>query len=115
MAFVDDMAEAYARADLVVCRAGAITVAELAAAGVASVLVPLPHAVDDHQTANARFLAERDAAILIPQRELTARRLVDVITGLTRQSLCQMAARARELGRPRATVEVADQCVAMAG
>jgi UDP-N-acetylglucosamine--N-acetylmuramyl-(pentapeptide) pyrophosphoryl-undecaprenol N-acetylglucosamine transferase len=115
VAFIDDMAEAYARADLVVCRAGAITVAELAAAGVASVLVPLPHAVDDHQTANARFLAERDAAILIPQRELTARRLVDVITGLTRQSLCQMAARARELGRPRATAEVADQCVAMAG
>jgi UDP-N-acetylglucosamine--N-acetylmuramyl-(pentapeptide) pyrophosphoryl-undecaprenol N-acetylglucosamine transferase len=99
----------------VVCRAGAITVAELAAAGVASVLVPLPHAVDDHQTANARFLAERDAAILIPQRELTARRLVDVITGVTRQSLSQMAARARALGRPGATAEVADQCVAMAG
>jgi len=115
VAFIDDMADAYARADLVVCRAGAITVAELAAAGVASILVPLPHAVDDHQTANARFLAEQDAAILMPQRELTARRLAEVISGLTRQSLCQMASKARELGRPQATAEVADHCVAMAG
>lgn len=115
VAFIDDMAAAYARADLIVCRAGAITVAELAAAGVASILVPLPHAVDDHQTANARFLAEHDAAILMPQRELTPRRLAELIGGLTRQSLCQMAAKARELGRPHATAEVADHCVAMAG
>lgn len=115
VAFIDDMAEAYARADIVVCRAGAITVAELAAAGVASILVPLPHAVDDHQTANARFLAEQDAAILMPQRELTPRRLAEVIGGLTRQSLRQMATKARELGRPQATTEVADHCVAMAG
>ena len=115
VAFIDDMSAAYARADIVVCRAGAITVAELAAAGVASILVPLPHAVDDHQTANARFLAERDAAILMPQRELTPHRLAEVIGSLTRQGLCQMAAKARELGRPHATSEVADHCVAMAG
>jgi len=115
VAFIDDMAAAYARADLVVCRAGAITIAELAAAGVASILVPLPHAVDDHQTANARYLAEQDAAVLLPQRELSARRLAEAIGGMTRQSLCQMAAKARELGRPRATSEVADHCVAMAG
>jgi len=77
--------------------------------------VPLPHAVDDHQTANARFLAEREAAILIPQRELTPRRLAEVVSGFTRNGLCQMAAKARELGRPGAAAEVADHCVAMAG
>ncbi|MGD8790282.1 MAG: undecaprenyldiphospho-muramoylpentapeptide beta-N-acetylglucosaminyltransferase [Burkholderiales bacterium] len=115
VAFIDDMADAYACADLVVCRAGAITVAELAAAGVASILVPLPHAVDDHQAANARFLAERDAAVLIPQRELTPRRMADAIAGFTRRGLCQMATRARELGRPDAASEVANQCVVMAG
>ena len=115
VAFIDDMAEAYMRADLVVCRAGAITVAELAAAGVASVLVPLPHAVDDHQTANARFLADREAAVLIPQRELTPRRLADVIMSVTREGLSQMAIKARTLGRPKAAEEVADHCVAMAG
>ena len=115
VAFIDNMADAYARADLVVCRAGAITVAELAAAGVASILVPLPHAVDDHQTANACFLADHEAAILIPQRELTPRRLADVITGFTREGLCKMASKARELGKPGAAGEVADHCVAMAG
>ena len=73
--FIDDMAGAYASADLVICRAGALTIAELAAAGVASVLVPFPHAVDDHQTGNARFLANAGAAILLPQRELTPERL----------------------------------------
>jgi UDP-N-acetylglucosamine:LPS N-acetylglucosamine transferase len=66
---------AYAWADLVICRAGALTVAELAVAGVASVLVPYPHAVDDHQTGNAQFLAQAGAAILLPQNELTAERL----------------------------------------
>jgi len=74
-AFIEDMAAAYAEADLVVCRAGATTVAEIAAAGVASVLVPYPHAVDDHQTANARFLADAGAAILVPESELSAERL----------------------------------------
>src|SRR5881396_3334226 len=71
-AFIEDMAAAYAEADLVVCRAGATTVAEIAAAGVASVLIPYPYAVDDHQTANARFLADAGAAVLVPQSELSA-------------------------------------------
>ncbi|UCH50310.1 MAG: undecaprenyldiphospho-muramoylpentapeptide beta-N-acetylglucosaminyltransferase [Betaproteobacteria bacterium] len=115
VAFIDDMADAYREADLVLCRAGAITVSELAAAGVASVLVPLPHAVDDHQTANARFLADGEAAVLIPQRELTPRRLADVIAGFTREGLSRMASKARALGKARATEEVADHCVAMAG
>jgi UDP-N-acetylglucosamine--N-acetylmuramyl-(pentapeptide) pyrophosphoryl-undecaprenol N-acetylglucosamine transferase len=72
VAFIDDMAAAYQWADLVLCRAGALTVAELAATGVASVLVPFPYAVDDHQTANARFLSLAGGAILLPQSELTA-------------------------------------------
>ena len=67
VAFIDDMARRYAEADLVICRAGAVTIAELSAGGVASILVPFPHAVDDHQTANARFLADKGAAILVPQ------------------------------------------------
>ncbi len=115
VAFIDDMAAAYQQADLVVCRAGAITVAELAAAGVASILVPLPHAVDDHQTANARYLAGAEAALLIPQRELTPRRLADAISGFTRERLSRMADKARALGKARATEEVADHCVALAG
>src|SRR5204863_9898873 len=69
--FIDDMARRYAEADLVICRAGAVTIAELSAAGMASILVPFPHAVDDHQSANARFLADRGAAILLPQTQLT--------------------------------------------
>jgi UDP-N-acetylglucosamine--N-acetylmuramyl-(pentapeptide) pyrophosphoryl-undecaprenol N-acetylglucosamine transferase len=77
--FIDDMAARYAQADLVICRAGALTVAELAAAGVASVLVPFPHAVDDHQTGNARFLSEAGAAILLPQKELTPEKLAALL------------------------------------
>jgi UDP-N-acetylglucosamine--N-acetylmuramyl-(pentapeptide) pyrophosphoryl-undecaprenol N-acetylglucosamine transferase len=112
--FIDDMAAAYASADLVVCRAGAMTVAELAAVGAASVLVPYPHAVDDHQTVNARFLAERDAAVLMPQSELTADRLAGLVGGLDRGRLLEMAARAREAARPDATARVADVCEAIA-
>src|SRR5438093_2715862 len=83
-AFIEDMAAAYAEADLVVCRAGATTVAEIAAAGVASVLIPYPHAVDDHQTANARFLANAGAAVLVPQSELSPERLAKVLAGFAR-------------------------------
>lgn len=111
--FIDDMAGAYAWADLVICRAGALTVAELAAAGVASVLVPFPHAVDDHQTGNARFLSSAGAAILLPQSELTPERLAD-LRHLSRQQLLQMAEQARSLARPAATVDVASVCVEMA-
>jgi hypothetical protein len=86
VAFVNDMAGAYDWADLVICRAGALTVAELAAAGVASLLVPFPHAVDDHQTSNARFLSSAGAAILLPQNQLTPERLAE-IRNLSRQQL----------------------------
>ena len=102
-------------ADLVICRAGALTVSELAAAGVASVLVPFPHAVDDHQTHNARFLADRSAAVLLPQNELTPRKLANLLLGFTRDRLLEMARRARELGKADAARVVADHCVAVAG
>lgn len=113
--FIADMAGAYASADLVICRAGALTIAELAVAGVASVLVPFPHAVDDHQTHNARFLSERMAALLLPQEELTPRRLADLLLGFTREKLLDMARRARALGKPEATRIVAEHCMAAAG
>jgi UDP-N-acetylglucosamine--N-acetylmuramyl-(pentapeptide) pyrophosphoryl-undecaprenol N-acetylglucosamine transferase len=113
MPFIDDMAEAYEWADLVICRAGALTVAELAVAGAASILVPFPHAVDDHQTANARYLSDAGAAILIQQDELTAQRLAGELLQLQgeRGRLLDMARRARELGRPDATRDVADICL----
>ena len=113
-AFIDDIAGRYAEADLIICRAGASTIAELAAAGVASVLVPYPQAVDDHQTANARFLAERGAALLIPQGELTPQRLAEVLAGLDRARLLAMAQAARAAGKPEATRAVADVCVELA-
>ncbi|WP_018228359.1 undecaprenyldiphospho-muramoylpentapeptide beta-N-acetylglucosaminyltransferase [Methyloversatilis universalis] len=112
--FIQDMAGAYAQADLVICRAGALTVAELAAAGVASVLVPLPHAVDDHQTGNARFLSDAGAAVLMPQPSLNADALATLIRSLDRTRLLDMAQRARALARPGATAEVADICAALA-
>jgi UDP-N-acetylglucosamine--N-acetylmuramyl-(pentapeptide) pyrophosphoryl-undecaprenol N-acetylglucosamine transferase len=109
-AFVDDMTAAYGAADVVLCRAGALTVAELAAAGVASVLVPYPHAVDDHQSGNARHLAEAGAAVLLPQTELTAERLATLLSGFTREGLCAMAVKARALAKPDATRAVANVC-----
>jgi len=112
--FIEDMAARYAEADLVVCRAGALTVAELAAAGVASVLVPLPHAVDDHQTGNARFLSEADAAVLLPQAELTPERLARLLDTFDRDRLQAMAGRARALARPDAAGQVARACEELA-
>jgi len=112
--FIDDMAAAYSDADLAVCRAGATTVAELAAAGLPSILVPFPYAVDDHQTRNARFLADAGAAVLVPQSELTPERLAELIAGLDRKRLREMAARARSLGRPGATAAVARACMELA-
>jgi UDP-N-acetylglucosamine--N-acetylmuramyl-(pentapeptide) pyrophosphoryl-undecaprenol N-acetylglucosamine transferase len=112
--FIDDMAARYAAADLVVCRAGALTIAELAAAGVASVLVPFPHAVDDHQTGNARFLSEAGAAILLPQRELTPEKLAALLRELTREKLAAMAEKARALAKPEATRAVAEVCMEVA-
>jgi UDP-N-acetylglucosamine--N-acetylmuramyl-(pentapeptide) pyrophosphoryl-undecaprenol N-acetylglucosamine transferase len=109
VAFIEDMAGAYGWADLVICRAGALTIAELAAAGVASILVPFPHAVDDHQTANARFLSQAGAAMLLPQAELTAERLA-LLRNLTRPQLLEMAEKARALAMPEATETVAKIC-----
>ena len=108
------MARRYAEADLVICRAGAVTIAELSAGGCASVLVPFPHAVDDHQTANARFLADRGAAILIQQRELTAEKLAQLVKSLDRPRLLEMAKKARALGKPDAARVVAQRCMEIA-
>lgn len=112
--FIDDMASRYAEADLVIARAGATTVAELACAGLASVLVPFPHAVDDHQTVNARFLVERGAAWLIPQAELTPALLAGRIDAIDRAGLLAMAERAREVAKPDATRRVAQVCMEVA-
>jgi UDP-N-acetylglucosamine--N-acetylmuramyl-(pentapeptide) pyrophosphoryl-undecaprenol N-acetylglucosamine transferase len=114
LAFIDDMAARYAAADLVICRSGAVTIAELSAGGMASVLVPFPHAVDDHQSANARFLADQDAAILIQQRDLTAQALAALIGSLDRAKLLDMARKARALGKPDAARVVAQRCIELA-
>jgi len=114
LVFIEDMAAAYSDADLVIGRAGASTVAEIAAVGVASVLVPYPHAVDDHQTTNARYLADAGAAILLPQNELKPEGLAKLFGALDRQRLSEMAKRARSLGRPDATEAVAMACVGLA-
>jgi len=112
--FIADMVEAYRWADLVLCRAGAMTVAELAAVGVASILVPFPYAVDDHQTANARYLADNDAAVLLPQTQLTPERLGELIKEATPETLRKMAEAARGLALMNATRDVSDQCMEVA-
>jgi len=114
VAFIDDMARRYAEADLVICRAGAVTIAELSAGGMASILVPFPHAVDDHQTANGKFLADHDAAILIQQRDLTPQTLAQTIQRLDRSRLLDMARKARALGKPDAARVVAERCMSIA-
>lgn len=112
-AFIDDMAAAYADADLVICRAGASTVTEVACAGVAALFVPFPHAVDDHQTVNAQFLAGRDAALLLQQRDLSAQGLADLLRGFDRKRLLQLAQAARALAQPDAVQAVVDGCNAL--
>lgn len=114
LAFIDDMAGRYSDADVVLCRAGALTVAELACAGVAGILVPYPHAVDDHQTGNAKYLCAGGAAILLPQAELSAQRLAELLRGLTRTRLLEMAEKARALAWPEATAAVARACMELA-
>jgi len=115
--FIADMAAAYAWADLVVCRAGALTVSELAAAGVASVLVPYPYAVDDHQTGNARYLADVGAALLMPQPELTPASLGAVLGDLLGNPprLIRMAEAARGRAEPRAAERIAAACWEVSG
>jgi UDP-N-acetylglucosamine--N-acetylmuramyl-(pentapeptide) pyrophosphoryl-undecaprenol N-acetylglucosamine transferase len=108
--FIDDTALAMAQADVVICRAGASTVTELAALGVAALLVPFPHAVDDHQTHNARFLSEAQAAWLWPQADLSAERLAHWLGGLNRTDLQAMAERAHALAKPDAVIQVVQAC-----
>lgn len=122
--FIDEMAKHYGNADLVICRAGALTVAELAAAGVASILIPFPFAVDDHQTYNARFLSDHGAAILLPQSELSAEKLAQLLRDLMdggqvdckngRDKLLAMAKQARNLAKTGAALTVAEVCGALA-
>ncbi|MEQ1527126.1 MAG: undecaprenyldiphospho-muramoylpentapeptide beta-N-acetylglucosaminyltransferase [Gallionella sp.] len=112
--FLDDMAAFYANADLVICRAGALTIAELAAAGVASILIPFPFAVDDHQTHNARFLSEKKAAILLPQSEMSAEKLAQLLRELSREKLLSMAMLARGLAKVDAALSVANVCEELA-
>lgn len=112
-AFEENMASAYAWADLVISRAGALTVSELAAAGLGAVLVPFPHAVDDHQTHNATYLVNAGAAILLPQAELDAESLSSLLVELTaeRGRLLSMAKAARALARPDAAERVGRACL----
>lgn len=116
VAFIEDMAEALQWADLVVCRAGALTVAELACAGVASVLIPFPHAIDDHQTANAQWLVVRGAAILHQQKDLNDKMLTRTIADLLgdKTRLSQMGQAAHALAKPHATEQFATLCLEVA-
>jgi UDP-N-acetylglucosamine--N-acetylmuramyl-(pentapeptide) pyrophosphoryl-undecaprenol N-acetylglucosamine transferase len=114
--FIEDMAAAYAWADLVICRSGALTVSELAAAGIAAILVPFPAAVDDHQSANAAYLVREGAAVLIADRELTVERLTAELARLCagRGKLLAMAERARLLARPHAAEALAESTLKIA-
>lgn len=112
--FIDDMALRYGEADLVICRAGATTITELAVAGVGSVLVPFPYAADDHQTRNAAYLADRGAALLVPQSTLTPQSLAETLRGLNRTKLLEMARAARAVGKPDAAQKVAEFCTELA-
>lgn len=116
-AFIDDMPAVYEWADLVICRAGAMTVFELAAAGVASILVPYPHAVDDHQTQNAYYLEEAGAAIIRQQDVLSADWITEVINDFSanRQKLVDMAVAARKLAMPNSAKTIADACLTAGG
>lgn len=111
--FIDNMAEAYANADLIICRAGALTVTEVATAGVAAIFIPLPSAVDDHQTANARYLAAHHAAVICPQSTLPSGSLSIALQEiLNRNTLKEMAIKARQQAQPEATKQVADYILA---
>ncbi len=106
-AFIEDMAQAYSNADLIICRAGALTVTEVATAGIAAIFVPLPSAVDDHQTANAHYLSDVAAAKICPQATLTSQSLTEVLQPLMdRQILATMAVKARQQAQPQATTLV---------
>lgn len=109
-AFIDDMASMYAWADFVICRSGALTVAEVSAVGLGALMVPFPFAVDDHQTTNAVYLAQAGAAVLVQQKELSAGKLAEILSELSRAQCLDMAKQARALGKPEATADVAAIC-----
>lgn len=113
-AFIEDMAAAFSDADVVICRAGAMTVAEVAAVGVAALFVPLPHAIDDHQTANARYLGDGNGAWVRPQPEFTVEWLSQWLMQRTRGELQDVARRAHERAWPDATRRIADACEQLA-
>ena len=106
--FISDMSDAYRWADVVICRAGALTIAELAAAGAAAILVPYPHAVDDHQTANAQFMVDAGAACIVQQRDLDAAKLAQLITQHMDRDFCLSRAQA---ARGVAKTDAAERCV----
>lgn len=108
--YLDDMAARYAWCDVIVCRAGAMTVAEVAAAGVAAIFIPLPYAVEDEQTHNAAFLADLGAARIAQQKETSPQQLAALLASLTRDALQAMAEKARALGKPDATAQCAAVC-----
>ena len=110
LAFIEDTATAFANADLVICRAGASTVSEIAAVGAAALFVPFPHAVDDHQTANAQFLVNQQAAWLMPQSSLTANALAEFIQSINRAQLLQAADKAYGLRKTNAALDVVQAC-----
>jgi UDP-N-acetylglucosamine--N-acetylmuramyl-(pentapeptide) pyrophosphoryl-undecaprenol N-acetylglucosamine transferase len=114
VAFIENMVEAYQWADLVVCRSGAMTVSELAAAGLPSILVPYPYAIDDHQTANARYLCDANAGLMISEDLLTVELLADLINRVS-NNLKAMSAATQQCARLDATAKVADICIARAG
>ena len=112
--FIDDTASAFAQADIIVCRAGASTVTEIAAVGAAALFVPFPSAVDDHQTTNARFLVANEGGWLVPQRELTAQGLAAVLRNTERPELLRRATEAKKMQKTNATHEVVTACEELA-
>lgn len=115
VAFIDDMAGALGQTDLLICRAGAMTVAEVSAAGVAALFVPFPFAVDDHQTANAKFLTDAGAGWVLQQKDMTAEGLAQWLSLRTREELSGVAQRARTYAQPHAAQRIADICEELAG
>ena len=112
--FIDDTAAAFAEADVIVCRAGASTVTEIAAVGAAAVFVPFPHAVDDHQSTNARFLVDAGGGWLVQQADLTPRGLADMLLNMERSALLERALKAKNMQKTQATREVVSACEELA-
>lgn len=112
MPFIDDMASVYAWADIVVCRAGALTVSEIASVGIGAIFVPLPHAVDDHQTFNAKSLTDKGAGILLPQSELSGEKLAEILNNLDREKCLTMAKKAQENAKHNVAKTVAQMVLA---